>query len=43
MLEYSSLTPVKDFPDIKGFALNNLKYIRWFYLFHEKSQQTVEH
>ncbi|RRD90681.1 DUF1016 family protein, partial [Clostridiales bacterium COT073_COT-073] len=32
----------KEFPDIKGFSVSNLKYIRRFYLFYEKSQQAVD-
>ena len=32
----------KEFPDMKGFSVSNLKYIRRFYLFYEKSQQAVD-
>jgi predicted nuclease of restriction endonuclease-like (RecB) superfamily len=30
-----------EFPDMKGFSLSNLKYMRQWYLFFEKSQQVV--
>ena len=32
----------KEFPGIKGFSLTNLKYIRKFYMFYQKSQQAVD-
>ncbi len=32
----------KEFPDMKGFSLSNLKYIRKFYQFYVKSQQVVD-
>ncbi|GAB63481.1 MAG: DUF1016 domain-containing protein [Candidatus Jettenia sp.] len=31
----------KEFPGMKGFSLSNLKYMRQWYLFFEKSQQVV--
>ncbi|WKZ21017.1 MAG: DUF1016 N-terminal domain-containing protein [Candidatus Brocadiaceae baterium WH-1] len=31
----------KEFPDMKGFSLSNLKYMRQWYLLFEKSQQVV--
>lgn len=30
-----------EFPDMKGFSVSNLKYIRQWYLYFEKSQQVV--
>lgn len=32
----------KEFPDLQGFSETNLKYMRRFYLFYEKSQQAVD-
>ncbi len=32
----------REFPNIKGFSLSNLKYIRKFYQFYKKSQQAVD-
>lgn len=31
----------KEFPDIKGFSISNLKYVKKFYKFYEKGQQPV--
>lgn len=31
-----------EFPDMKGFSLSNLKYMRQWYLYFEKSQQVVD-
>jgi len=32
----------KEFPDLQGFSETNLKYMRCFYIFYEKSQQLVD-
>ena len=32
----------KEFPDIKGFSVTNIKYMRQWYLFWIKSQQVVD-
>jgi len=32
----------KEFPDLQGFSETNLKYMRRFYIFYEKSQQAVD-
>lgn len=32
----------QEFPDMKGFSVSNLKYMRQFYLFYKKSQQTAD-
>ena len=31
-----------EFPDMKGFSISNLKYMRQWYLYFEKSQQVVD-
>lgn len=32
----------EEFPNMKGFSLSNLKYMRQWYLYFEKSQQVVD-
>lgn len=33
---------IDEFPDMRGFSISNLKYIRQWYLYFEKSQQVVD-
>ena len=40
-LESLSKDLMAEFPDVKGFSLRNLKYIRQWYLFWENGQQAV--